>query len=128
MQLCNKRLVVVGDRVLLKPEKAEERTRVGLYLPQTVVEKERVSSGRIVSTGPGIAVPGPPDIDHEPWRERMETAHYIPMQVEAGDFALYLRKEGIELRYEDEEYIIVPQSAILAVVREEDEIHEDEVL
>ena len=59
MKIGNKRLIVVGDRVLIKQEDLEERTEVGLYLPQTVVEKEEVQSGRVVLTGPGIPLPEP---------------------------------------------------------------------
>ena len=49
MRIGNKELVVIGDRVLIKREDLEERTKVGLYLPQTVVEKEDVQSGRILA-------------------------------------------------------------------------------
>src|SRR5438093_427801 len=48
-----KRLIVVGDRVLITPEEGEERTNVGLYLPPTAVESRQVQGGRIVATGPG---------------------------------------------------------------------------
>ena len=56
----NKRkLIVMGDRVLIAPDVGEERTKVGLYLPQTVVEKDSVQTGRIVATGPGMPMPNP---------------------------------------------------------------------
>jgi co-chaperonin GroES (HSP10) len=61
-------LIVVGDRVLIKPDQPEERTEVGLYLPQTVVEKEKVQAGRIVSVGPGIPIPDPGSEEEEPWK------------------------------------------------------------
>ena len=48
-----KRLIVVGDRVLIMPEEGEERTNVGLYLPQTALDSRQVQGGRIVATGPG---------------------------------------------------------------------------
>ncbi len=51
MKIGNKRLAVVGDRVLIRQENLEERTEVGLYLPQTVVEKEEVQGGAGCSDG-----------------------------------------------------------------------------
>src|SRR2546425_3288404 len=51
-----KRLIVVGDRVLIAPEEGEERTNVGLYLPPTAVETRQVQGGRIVATGPGTPI------------------------------------------------------------------------
>src|SRR5512137_819579 len=54
-----KQLVVVGDRVLIVPEGGEERTRVGLYVPQTAVDSMAVQGGRIVATGPGNPVAEP---------------------------------------------------------------------
>ena len=121
MTIGGKQLVVVGDRVLLRQEKPEDRTQVGLYLPQSVVEKEAVQSGRIIATGPGVAIPGPTEIDSEPWREAHGSNHYIPMQARIGDYALYLRKEGVEVKFEGEKFFIVPQNAILLLIREEEE-------
>jgi len=68
MKKDKKKLLVVGDRVLITPDEGEERTKVGLYLPQTVIDKESVQSGRIVATGPGTPLPNPTDLDDEPWR------------------------------------------------------------
>ena len=48
MKIGNRRLFVIGDRVLIKQENLDERTEVGLYLPQTVIEKEEVQGGRVV--------------------------------------------------------------------------------
>ena len=92
-----RQLLVVGDRVLIKAEEPEERTEVGLYLPQTVVEKEKVQSGRIVSVGPGIPVPDPGVEDEEPWKTSDRRLRFIPMQAEEGDFALFLKKSAIEI-------------------------------
>jgi len=120
MHVGHKELIVIGDRVLIKLDKPEDRTEVGLYLPQTVIEKEKVAGGRIISTGPGIAVPGPADLDSEPWKETAPVNNYIPMQAQPGDYALYLRKEGVEIKFEGEQYIIVPQNAILVLVRDDE--------
>ena len=121
MHLGDKHLIVIGDRVLIQPENPDERTKVGLYLPQTVLDKEAVQGGRIVSTGPGIPLPALTESDDEPWKQRSpeREARYIPMQAHPGDYALYLRKEAVEITFESERFIIVPQNAILVLVREE---------
>ncbi len=126
----HKQLIVVGDRVLVKLEEGEERTKVGLYLPSTAVDSQAVQGGRIVATGPGLPLPdlGTDQYD-EPWRvnERggRETRH-VPMQARAGDYALFFRKAAVEITFEAERYLVVPQAAILALVR--DAGHDDEPL
>ncbi|MGH7537902.1 MAG: hypothetical protein ACREMF_04660, partial [Gemmatimonadales bacterium] len=65
-----KRLIVVGDRVLITPEEGEERTNVGLYLPQTAVDSRQVQGGKIVATGPGTPTTEPTSMDDEPWKIR----------------------------------------------------------
>ena len=52
MRVGNKELVLVNDRVLIRLEKADERTQAGLYLPQTAVSKASVQTGRVVEVGP----------------------------------------------------------------------------
>ncbi|MBT5830552.1 MAG: co-chaperone GroES, partial [Candidatus Latescibacteria bacterium] len=109
MRIGNKELLVVGDRVLIKQEDLEERTEVGLYLPQTVVEKEEVQGGRIVTTGPGIALAEVAE-DDEPWRKSSnKEPRYIPLQAEPGDYALFLKKTAMEIKFEGEKYLIVSQ-------------------
>lgn len=122
MDIGHKHLIVIGDRVLIKPERPEERTQIGLYLPQSVLEKESVQSGRIVSTGPGVPLPALPEPDDEPWRQRPghESARFIPLQAHVGDYALYLRKEAVEIKFEGEKYIIVSHNAILVLIREDE--------
>ena len=124
MKMGNKGLIVVGDRVLVKQEDLEKRTEVGLYLPQTVVEKEEVQGGRIVSTGPGMPLPQPQDTDDEPWRSVPSEPKYLPMQAEAGDYALFLMKSAVEIQFEGEKYLIVPHGAILVLIREEGDVVE----
>lgn len=116
MRIGNKELVVVGDRVLIKQEELEDRTEVGLYLPQTVVEKEEVQGGRIVSTGPGIPLPETPE-DDEPWRSSNSEPRYLPLQADIGDYALFLKKAAMEIKFEGEKYLIVPHASILVLVR-----------
>ncbi|ARK12386.1 co-chaperone GroES [Fibrivirga algicola] len=111
------RLLVVGDRVLIKPKSASERTSSGLYLPPTVQEKEQVQSGYVVKVGPGYPIPAA--VDDEPWKETEERVKYMPLQAQEGDVAIYLQRNAIELSYEGTAYVIVPQSSILMLERSE---------
>ncbi len=119
MRRENRRLIVVGDRILVKPNEAEERTDVGLYLPQTVVEKEKIQSGRVVHVGPGIPIPEVASSEDEPWRPNASSPKFIPVQAAAGDVAVYLKKHAIEITFDGEDFLIVPQGAILVLLREE---------
>jgi chaperonin GroES len=110
-------LLIVGDRVLIRPEEPAEQTSSGLYLPASVAGKERVQGGRVVKTGPGHLIPNPEYSDAESWAPERPPVRYLPLQAEAGDYALFLRKEAIELGYEGETYLILPHAAILALVR-----------
>jgi chaperonin GroES len=112
-----KRLIVVGDRVLITPEQGEERTNVGLYLPATAVEGRQVQGGRIMATGPGTPMSEPASMDEEPWKIRSSELRYMPMQAEVGDYALFFRKAAVELTFEKKTYLVVPQAAILVLVR-----------
>ena len=113
-----KRLIVVGDRVLVAPEEGEERTNVGLYLPPTAVESRQVQGGRIVATGPGTPMTEPASMNDEPWKIRGSEVRYLPMQAEVGDYALFFRKAAVEITFESKTYLVVPQAAILVLVRE----------
>ena len=113
-----KRLIVVGDRVLIAPEQGEERTNVGLYLPATALESRQVQGGRIVATGPGTPMTEPASMDDEPWKIRGPDVKYLPMQALLGDYALFFRKAAVEITFEHKTYLVVPQAAILVLVRE----------
>jgi|SRR5258706_16075226 len=113
-----KKLVVIGDRVLIQPSRGNERTDSGLYLPPGVQEREKVQQGYVIKTGPGYAIPMP--VDDEPWKQSDEQVKYIPLQVREGDIAIFLLSGATEVLYEGEKYFIVPQSAILMLEREED--------
>ncbi len=121
MKIGNRRLFVIGDRVLIKQENLEERTEVGLYLPQTVIEKEEVQGGRVVLTGPGIPIPENHE-DDEPWKSVTKEPRYLPMQAEVDDYALFLKKVAVEIKFEGEKYLIVPHSSILVLIRDEENI------
>ena len=116
----NKQLLVVGDRVLVKVEDGEQRTNVGLYLPPSAVDSQAVQGGDIVSTGPGLALPDLADHGEDPWKtsDAEPGARYVPMQARVGDYALFFRKAAVEITFENEQFLVVPQSAILALVRD----------
>lgn len=113
-----KRLIVVGDRVLITPEEGEERTNVGLYLPATALEGRQVQAGRIIATGPGSPMAEPASMDDEPWKIRSSDVKYLPMQAHVGDYALFFRKAAVEITFEGKAYLVVPQAAILVLVRD----------
>ncbi len=122
--MTRKRLIVTGDRVLIQPDESEERTKVGLYLPQTVKDKEDVIGGKVIQTGPGIPLADPADLSEEPWKSNRKEMKFLPVQAKPGDYALFLQKAGIEIKYRGEKYIIIPQSAILILIREEDSTYD----
>lgn len=113
-----KKLIVIGDRILIKPLQANQRTASGLYLPPGVQEKEKVQQGYVIKTGPGYAIPLP--VENETWKTEEEQIKYIPLQAKEGDLAIFLLNGGTEIMYQGEKYFIVPQSAILMLEREDE--------
>ncbi|HSV09166.1 MAG TPA: co-chaperone GroES family protein [Hanamia sp.] len=113
-----KKLIVIGDRVLIRLSKTEDRTQSGLFLPPGVQEKEKVQQGLVIKTGPGYAIPLP--VESEPWKGEEEQVKYIPLQAREGDLAIFLSSGAIEIMYEGEKYFIVPQSAILMLERDDE--------
>lgn len=120
MDKARKKLMVLGDRVLITPHEGEDRTEVGLYLPKTVTDKESVQSGSIVATGPGVPLPDPSNLDEEPWKSQQREVRFLPMQAQIGDYAIFLQKAAVEIKYENKTYLVVPQAAILVLLRDED--------
>ena len=116
-----KRLIVVGDRVLIQPEEGEDRTKVGLYLPATAVDNQAVQGGTVIATGPGNAVSAPTEFEEEPWKVGAPEPRYVPVQARLGDYAIFFRRAAVEITFEGEHYLVVPQAAILTLVREDDE-------
>jgi co-chaperonin GroES (HSP10) len=119
MDFPKKQLILVGDRVLIAPEEGEERTRVGLYLPQTAIETQQVQSGLVIAIGPGDPAPDFSTVDDEPWKVGQKQLRWRPMQARVGDHAIFFRKAAVEITFEEKKYLVVPQAAILALVREE---------
>lgn len=92
------KLVPLGDRVVIKQLIAEETTKSGIVLPGQT--KEKPQQAEVVAVGPGGIVDG----------------KEVTMQVKAGDQVIYSKYSGTEVKVEDEEYIIVKQSDILAII------------
>ena len=88
MKNNGKNIIVVGDRILIRPDTGEKKSPSGLYLPPSVVEKQDVRGGVVVEVGPGIPLGSPDSTFDEPWKEKKK-------------------------------YLIVSQSAILVLIRDD---------
>ena len=93
------KLVPLADRVVLKQLEAEETTKSGIVLPGK--EKEKPQQAQVIAVGPGGMVDG----------------KEIKMEVKKGDSVIYSKYAGTEVKIDEEEYIIVRQNDILAVVK-----------
>lgn len=113
-----KKLIVVGDRILVRPEHGEERTGAGLYVPQTALSARQAHGGWVVNVGPGVPIPEPVDLDEDGFGENPEP-RYLPLQAQEGDYALFLKKAAVEITFEKKQYLIVPNAAILVLIRDE---------
>lgn len=113
------KLIVVGDRVLIKPKGDAGKTRSGLLLPPGYSEKEEIQSGYVVKVGPGYPIPISSDEIDEPWKKQNESLNYIPLQAKIGDLAIFLKKSAVEIQYHKEKYLIVSQYSILLLERDE---------
>ncbi|HPE33280.1 MAG: co-chaperone GroES [Sphingobacteriia bacterium] len=114
------KLIVVGDRVLIKPKIHTNKTSGGLYLPPGYKEKEEVQTGYIVKTGPGYPIPASSDDPDESWKRSVEKTRYIPLQAKEGDLAIFMQKGAVEIMFHGEKYFIVPQHSILLLERDEE--------
>ena len=90
-----KKLIIIGDRVLIRPTRPNERTQTGLYLPPGVQEKEKVQQGYVIKIGPGYAIPMPPE--EESWKGQEEQVKYVPLQAREGDLAIFLLSGATEI-------------------------------
>jgi len=88
----------LGDRVVVKPETAEEKTASGLFIPDTA--KEKPQRGKVIAVGPG----------------RVENGTKIEMSVKEGDAVLYGKYSGTEISLDGEDYLIMRESDILGIV------------
>ena len=92
------KLTPLGDKVVLKAIKEEEKTKSGIIL--TGEAKEKPQQAEVIAVGPGGIVDG----------------EEVKMQVKVGDIVIYSKYSGTEVTLEDEDFIIVSQSDILAIV------------
>jgi len=119
MDFPPKKLLVAGDRVLIKPGEGEERTKVGLYLPATAMDTQQVQEGLIVAIGVGDPLPDISAFEDEPWKVSEKATRFRPIQAKVGDHAIFFRKAAVEISFEDQRYLVVPQAAILVLVRDD---------
>jgi chaperonin GroES len=113
------KFMLIGDRVLLKPKSPQQKTKSGLFLPPGFEDKQKVASGYVIKSGPGYPIPTLPDTQ-EPWKKHDENLNYFPLQVRAGDLVVYLQDSSFLIEFNKEKYIIVPHSAILMLIRDND--------
>jgi chaperonin GroES len=91
------KLQPLADRVLVKPMEKEEKTKSGIYLPDTA--KEKPQEGEVIAVGPG---------------KMSEDGKRIEMDIKVGDTVIYAKYGGTEIKVDDEELIILRESDILA--------------
>ena len=115
-----KKLIVVGDRLLVKPSSLSDKTKGGLFLPLGYKVKEEIQTGYIIKVGPGYPIPIPTEDMDEPWKNSEDNIKYIPLQAKEGDKAIFLQKGAIEIVYNDDKYFIVPQQSVLLLERMDD--------
>ncbi|HXF63102.1 MAG TPA: co-chaperone GroES [Caldilineaceae bacterium] len=89
----------LGDRVVVKPVEQEEQTASGIFLPETA--KEKPQQGTVIAAGPGA---------------RKESGERIAMDVQVNDTVLYAKYAGTSIKLDGQEYLILKESDILAIV------------
>jgi chaperonin GroES len=89
----------LADRVVVKPSGEKERTKGGIVLPDTA--KEKPQEGEIVAVGPG---------------KKSDDGKTIPLSVKVGDKVLYGKYSGTEITIDDEEYLIIREDDVLAII------------
>lgn len=93
------KLKPIGDKIIVEPEKEEEKTKSGIVLPDTA--KEKPQKGKVIAVGPG---------------KILDNGQRSPMEVNEGDIVIYSKYAGTEIKIEDKEYLILSDRDILAVL------------
>lgn len=93
------KLQPLGDRVIVKPSESEEKTKSGIVLPETA--KEKPQEGEVIAVGSG----------------RYEEGKRVPLEVKQGDKIIYSKYGGTEVKVDGEEYLILSERDILAIVK-----------
>lgn len=115
----HRELIIIGDRVLIRPDESLDRMKHGLYLPQTVAEGDKIHSGTVIKVGPGMPMADPTAVMDEPWKATSQReTRYVPLQACPGDHAIFLRSTAVEIEFEDTKYVIVPHAGLLLLVRD----------
>lgn len=112
-------VIIVGDRLLVKPKTKQDKTQSGIYLPPGVSEREKIHSGYVIKVGPGYPIPSMTDYE-EPWQKKDEKVKYVPLQAEIGDLAIYLQSNSFDIQINGQSYVLLPNSAVLMLFRDED--------
>jgi chaperonin GroES len=94
------RIQPLADRVVVRPQEKEERTRGGIYLPDTA-SKEKPQEGTVMAIGRG---------------KLNDEGQFIPIGVKAGDKVLFAKYGGTEIKIDDVDYLILAEKDILAVI------------
>ena len=113
-------LIVVGDRLLIKPKSLTNKTKSGLFLPPGYKEKEEIQTGYVIKCGPGNPIPMPSEDQEEPWKKNEGQIKYVPLQAKIGNLAIFMQKGAIEIVCNDETYFSVPQHSILLLERDDE--------
>lgn len=90
----------LGDYILIEPISKEEKTKEGIFLPETT-EKDRPEQGRVVAVGPG---------------RRLSSGKRLPIEIKVGDRILFTKYAPNEIKVDDKEYLIAREEDILAIL------------
>ncbi len=93
------KLKPIGDKIIVEPEKEEEKTKSGIVLPDTA--KEKPQKGKVIAVGPGKV---------------LDNGQRSQMEVKVGDTVIYSKYAGTEVKIEDKEYLILSDRDILAII------------
>ena len=96
--MASKKLTPIGDRVVVKPDPEEQKTKSGIVLPDTA--KEKPSEGTVIAVGTGRI---------------LDNGTKVPVEVKIGDKVIYSKYGGTEVKLEGDEYIILAERDILAI-------------
>jgi chaperonin GroES len=91
----------LGERIVLKILESEERTKSGIVLPDTAKEKPQM--GKVIAVGPG---------------KILDNGQRVPLDVKTGDKVLFAKYAGTEVKLDEEEYMVLKENDILAIVTE----------
>ncbi|HOK18505.1 MAG TPA: co-chaperone GroES [Caldisericia bacterium] len=93
------KLKPIGDKIIVEPEKEEEKTKSGIVLPDTA--KEKPQRGKVIAVGPG---------------KILDNGQRSPMEIKEGDIVIYSKYAGTEIKIDDKEYLILSDRDILSVL------------